>query len=54
MRLWVLGNGFDLAHEMPTSYWDYHQYLITKGEKTERQGCHTYDVPVYFCREQVL
>lgn len=33
MRLWILGNGFDLAHGLPTSYKDYHQFLKKQGEK---------------------
>ena len=33
MRLWIIGNGFDLAHNMPTSYWDYHKYLLKQNEK---------------------
>lgn len=27
-KLFVLGNGFDLAHELPTSYEHFHQYLL--------------------------
>lgn len=27
-KLFVLGNGFDLAHELPTSYGHFHQYLL--------------------------
>ena len=33
MRLWIIGNGFDLAHDMPTSYGDYHHYLLKQNEK---------------------
>ena len=33
MRLWIFGNGFDLAHGLPTSYWDYYQFLKIRGEK---------------------
>lgn len=27
MRLFVIGNGFDLAHGLPTRYWDFREYL---------------------------
>lgn len=27
MRLFIIGNGFDLAHELPTRYWDFRTYL---------------------------
>lgn len=30
--LHIIGNGFDLAHGLPTSYWDYHQFLKENGE----------------------
>ena len=33
MKLWILGNGFDLAHDLPTSYEDYHSYLLKQNEK---------------------
>lgn len=31
--LHIIGNGFDLAHHLPTSYWDYHQFLKANGEE---------------------
>lgn len=30
--LYIIGNGFDLAHELPTRYEDFHQWLIQKEE----------------------
>lgn len=27
MRLFIIGNGFDLAHGLPTRYWDFRTYL---------------------------
>ena len=27
MRLFIVGNGFDLAHDLPTKYWDFRTYL---------------------------
>lgn len=29
MRLFIIGNGFDRAHDLPTSYWDFRTYLQT-------------------------
>ncbi|WP_078181995.1 AbiH family protein [Bacillus cereus] len=29
-KLFVLGNGFDLDHKLPTSYEHFHQYLLKK------------------------
>lgn len=31
-KLYIIGNGFDLAHGLPTRYWDYHEFLKQKGE----------------------
>lgn len=33
MRLWIIGNGFDRAHGLPTGYGDYYKFLIATGEK---------------------
>ena len=33
MRLWIIGNGFDRAHNLPTSYSDYYKYLVATGEE---------------------
>lgn len=27
MKLFIIGNGFDRAHDLPTSYWDFRTYL---------------------------
>lgn len=27
MKLFIIGNGFDLAHRLPTQYWDFRTYL---------------------------
>jgi len=29
MRLFIIGNGFDIAHNLPTRYWDFRTYLKT-------------------------
>lgn len=31
MKLWIIGNGFDLAHGLPTSYEHFHQWLLGCG-----------------------
>lgn len=31
MRLYIIGNGFDIAHGLPTRYWDFRKYI----EKTD-------------------
>ena len=32
MKLYIIGNGFDIAHKLPTQYWDFRTYL-------ERRDC---------------
>ena len=32
MKLYILGNGFDLAHGLPTNYHDYYDYLVKQEE----------------------
>lgn len=27
MKLYIIGNGFDLNHGMKTAYWDYREFL---------------------------
>ena len=27
MQLFIIGNGFDRAHDLPTTYWDFRTYL---------------------------
>lgn len=27
MKLYIIGNGFDRAHDLPTSYWDFREFL---------------------------
>lgn len=33
MRLWIVGNGFDRAHGLPTSFSDYYKYLKATGDE---------------------
>lgn len=30
MKLYIVGNGFDLNHGRKTSYWDYRNHLLEK------------------------
>lgn len=32
-KLYIIGNGFDLAHGIPTRYRDYHEWLKAEGEQ---------------------
>lgn len=32
--LYILGNGFDLAHQMPTNYEDFHLWLLKNGNES--------------------
>lgn len=32
MKRYIIGNGFDIAHKLPTQYWDFRTYL-------ERRDC---------------
>lgn len=29
MKLFIIGNGFDIGHDLPTVYWDFRNYLKT-------------------------
>ena len=34
-RLFIIGNGFDRAHNLPTSYWDFRKYILTRYPDAE-------------------
>lgn len=36
-RLYILGNGFDVAHKLPTAYLDYRKFL--KGSIENKDFC---------------
>lgn len=38
-RMFIIGNGFDLAHGMKTSYEDFHQYLKEEYPDASFDGC---------------
>jgi hypothetical protein len=33
-NLYIIGNGFDIAHQLPTSYEHFHQWLLDNGYKS--------------------
>lgn len=54
-ELWILGNGFDLAHNLPTSYKDFFNFIILViniykvVEEKERNNYKTFDQAVKQC-----
>ncbi len=44
MRLYIIGNGFDLNHGLPTSYWHYRDYLCQNNPRLVRD----YECGAYF------
>lgn len=46
MTLYILGNGFDLAHKLPTAYWDFRTYLMLGYVKAgkDADGRDTYEI----------
>ncbi len=52
MKLYIIGNGFDLAHNLKTSYWDFRCYLKRYAEKflvelEKMYGYYPYDPTEY-------
>lgn len=39
-NLFIIGNGFDLAHNLKTSYEDFHEYLKNEYPDAKMDGCH--------------
>lgn len=37
MKLYIIGNGFDLNHGMKTSYWNYREFLAQKHSTIIRE-----------------
>lgn len=35
--LYIIGNGFDLANKLPTSYEDFRKYLIKKSKESQKE-----------------
>lgn len=44
IRLFIIGNGFDRAHGLPTSYWDFRAYLENKYPNFLRSFEEHYDI----------
>lgn len=42
-KLFIIGNGFDLMHKIPSRYEDFRQYLVTMLEKMEGKSYRQYD-----------
>lgn len=40
MKLFIIGNGFDRAHELPTDYWDFRSYL----ERVDFDFLHEFEI----------
>ena len=36
-KLFIIGNGFDSAHKMPTSYEEFRKYIIGEYELSEHE-----------------
>jgi hypothetical protein len=56
-NIFIIGNGFDLAHELPTSYKDFLRWLIISGiEKTFMQSLNSdsFGQPIYTFEDEVF
>ena len=47
MRLYIIGNGFDLFHRLPTSYEDFRKYLKSNDEKIYDYVMESYNTLAY-------
>lgn len=45
MTLYILGNGFDLAHELPTAYWDFRTYLTADAVQEQAAPTEENELP---------
>ncbi len=43
MKLYIIGNGFDIAHKLPTQYWDFRTYL----EHVDYDFLHAFETHYY-------
>ena len=44
MDLYIIGNGFDLAHDLPTSYWNFRSFLEQSNPDFLKQFEEKYDI----------
>lgn len=42
--LYIIGNGFDLAHGLSTSYWKFREYLEREHQEFLYEFEHLYDI----------
>ena len=55
MKLYVIGNGFDRAHKLPTSYWDFRTYIAFRDPEFLRSFESHYDIyPATKCARRRL
>ena len=49
MNLFIIGNGFDLAHGLPTKYWEFMEFVLAFKylKKNTREKVEKYPV---FCK----
>ena len=47
MKLYIIGNGFDCFHNLPTKYEDFRKYLERNDEETYRYISETYNIQTY-------
>lgn len=46
-NLYIIGNGFDLAHSLPTKYSNFKEYLISKYQIDEETERNVFITPAY-------
>ncbi|MEZ5451194.1 MAG: AbiH family protein, partial [Thiothrix sp.] len=44
MDLYIIGNGFDIAHNLPTKYWDFRNFLDQVYPEFLNQFEEAYDI----------
>ena len=42
-NLYIIGNGFDMHHDLPSGYWDFHKWLKEKNAELVEQIDDLYD-----------
>lgn len=45
-KLYIIGNGFDIASKLNTSYWDFREYLLSKSTENYNENCKIH-FPIY-------
>ncbi|MBW9171224.1 bacteriophage abortive infection AbiH family protein [Clostridium estertheticum] len=52
MKLFVIGNGFDIGHDLPTAYWDFRNYLERTQPRFLQQFEEKYNIYPYMNDDQ--